>query len=436
MSKKFKNNVGANTRPLIGGKEYKAPPEPINLAAKFIRENPKGSIADDESPAMTLGGDPVEAPAAPAVSAKPETPAAPAVAVEQPKPSPSESSGEPHGAADPAQQPTTPAALADTPAPAVPADGTGASGDVPPVAQPVAAVEQPKPAAPAAQPARDSFDPTEVIPLIKGEADWTRDDVVRGLQERATFQSERDTARGERDQILKALGAPDVKSAMGFVEPFVRAIKENPARAHLLDSVAAMDPATLNYVSQLLEDWKQLPAEQRAAFGPVGNVGPQGQPQTPTDPRYDQLFKAQQMLEDSLESQRAEREVTTILGEWPFLRNDRKAWEAIQSAATALYSEDEAKGVPRLQRRGYMEAIAQNRVFLEHMKSAQERRVMQHATAAAQPTPQLGAPPPAAAILPAQRPDAPATARPPRKEYRGPLDGAAAAFLADQGYTK
>ena len=422
MSRKFKNNVGANTRPLIGGKEYTPPAEPPNLAAKFIRENPKGSIAEPDEPAMNLAGEPVSA----------ATPPAPVAADTTPSPEPvvPDAAASPLSDA-PALDAAAQAALDAVAPPKPAADAAGASGDVPTVVTAAQPEAQPQ----AAVPARDKYDPREAIPLLDGEPEWTRDDIVRGLQERATQQQEIQSLKpavAERDQLLAALGARDVKAAMGFVEPFVKAIRENPARATLLDSVAAMDQATLNYVSQLLDDWKQLPVEQRAAFGQVGQVA---SPQAPADPRYDQLAANQQVLENSLVTDRAQREVTTILTEWPFLRQDRKAWEAIQSAATSLWNEDEAKGIPPLQRRGYLEAIAQNRVFLEHMKSAQERRVMQHASAAAAPS-QLGTPPPQSAILPATHPQPPVAARPPRKEWRGPLDGAAAAFLADQGYTK
>ena len=52
-------------------------------------------------------------------------------------------------------------------------------------------------------------------------------------------------------------------------------------------------------------------------------------------------------------------------------------------------------------------------------------------------TPTLGQPPATSAILPATHPQPPAGARPPvKREYRGSVDGAAAAFLADQGYIK
>jgi hypothetical protein len=427
MARKFKNNVGANTRPLIGGKEYKAPPEPPNLAMKFMREN-RGGIPDEDTPAMTLAGEPVSAETPPAPVATTDTPPAEPVVPDAAAPPPSD--------APPVLDPAAQAALDAAEPPKTPADASGTSADVPSEVQPTAQTE---PSQPAAAPPRDKYDFGSLAKVLDENPEWAQgdigDNIVRGLQERATLQEEiakYQPAVAERDQLLKAFGAPDVKSALGIVEPFIRAIRENPERGKMLDAVAAMDPATLNYVSQLLEDWKQLPVDQRAAFG---QVGPTTQ-QTPTDPRYEKLAQNQTLLEESLLKTRAEREVTGILGEWPFLRQDRKAWEAIQSAATAMWNEDEAKGIPPLQRRGYMEAIATNRHFLEIMKAAQERRVMQHATAATQPPSQLGQPPAPSAILPATHPQPPVAARPPRKEYRGSVDGAAAAFLADQGYTK
>jgi hypothetical protein len=429
MSRKFKSKVGANQRPLIGGgKEYTPPPEPPNLAAKFIREN-RGGIPDEDTPAMDLAGEPVSAVTPPAPASKPDTPPAEPVVPDAAAPPPSD--------APPADAPVQ-GAIED---PTTPPDTAGGSGDLPfdPAKPPVSA-EAPTAAPTVAAPvARDEYDPREPIKLLDGEQEWTRSDIVTGLQERATLQQELQSARAaatERDQMLKSIGAPDVKTAITrFIEPFTNALRENPARGPLLDEVAAMDPATINYVTQLINDFKQLPPDQRATFG---TVGPSPSAQAPTDPRYDKLAANQELLENSLLQQRAEREVTSILNDWPFLRQDRKAWEAVQAVATAMYNEDEAKNIPPLQRRGYMEAIAQQRHFLEIMKSAQERRVMAHASAAATPAPRaLGEPPATSAILPTTKPAPPVSSRPPvLKEYRGPLDGAAAAFLADQGYTK
>lgn len=437
MSRKFKSNIRPLSERNGGAKEYKPPAEPPNLAAKFMRENKAGSLPDEDTPAMTLAGEPVSAAPAAPVAAVEQTPATPAEPVAPAAVAAEPADGAPRGATetlDAAAQ----AALDAAAPPAPVADATGGSADVP-VAPPVEGAVPAQPAA-AAAPAIDKYDPREKISLLEGEPEWTRDDVVRGLQERATLQQEIEQARpavAERDQLLKGLGAPDTKAAMAFVEPFVRAIRENPDRAKLLDTVAAMDPATLAYVAASLKEFNDAPIDQRQAWG---QVGPQAQSSTPTDPRYEKLAANQQILEESLLRTRAEREVTTILSDWPFLRQDRKAWEAVQAVATALYSEDEAKGIPPLQRRGYMEAIAQQRHFLEIMKQAQERRVISHASDAARPAaavPSTLGPPPTSAILPATHPQPPAGARPlVKREYRGSVDGAAAAFLADLGYQK
>jgi hypothetical protein len=385
----------------------------------------KSGIPDEDTPAMTLSGE--------IVSAAPE-PAAPVAE----SPAPNDTPGG-------KREDETPQAIATTPAiatipgeePPKPAtDATGGSGEVPPVEAVVPSI--PEVAAPvAAAPPRDKYDQSEPIPLLDGEVDWTRENIVRGLQERATQQEEiarLKPAAAERDQLIQAFGVRDTQSAMAMVEPFVRALRENPERGQLLDTVAKMDPATLAYIKASLQEFNNAPIETRQAWG---QVGPAATQQTPTDPRYDQLAANQQLLEESLLASRAEREVSSILSDFPFLRNDRKAWEAVQSVATALYSEDEAKGVPPLQRRGYMEAIAQQRVFLDHMKTANERRVIAAASAVASPPQSALGPPPTSGILPATHPQPPVTARPAqRKEYRGPLDGASAAFLADLGYTK
>src|SRR5580692_7950148 len=128
MSKKFKNNVGANQRPLIRDKsqDYKPPAEPPNLAAKFMRENPKGTLVDEDTPAMTLAGDPVSA-VTPAPAADPASPPA-ADAVAAP-------------AAPQATEADAAAALAAAEPPKPAADAAGGSGDVPPVA--AAAVTEP-----------------------------------------------------------------------------------------------------------------------------------------------------------------------------------------------------------------------------------------------------------------------------------------------------
>ena len=430
MSKKFKNNIRPLSQRMGGAKEYKPPAEPPNLAAKFMRENPKGSLPDEDTPAMTLAGEPVSA--APA--------AAPAAAVEptvtDPVVAPADAPAEaPRGATETLD--AAAAALDAVAPPATPADAAGGSADVPPVIAPVEGAAAPVAPAVAAPVARDKYDPAEPIALLDGEAEWTRGDVVRGLQERATLQEEIEKIRpaiAERDQFLQVFGARDAKAALAQVEPFVRAIRENPERAKMLDAVAAMDPAELAYVQASIQEFRNAPVEQRAAWGQVGPT----QTQTPTDPRYDALAKNQALLEERLITDRAKGEVTTILNDWPFLKADAKSWQAIQAVATAYWNEDEAKGIPPLQRRGYMEAIASQRPFLEHMKQAQERRVIAHASDAARPAaPSSLGPPPASAILPATHPQPPVAARPlVKKEYRGPVDGAAQAFLADLGYTK
>lgn len=434
MSNKFKRKVGENQSPLNRGKqEYKPPAEPVNLAAKFIREN-RGGIPDPVEPAMDLAGEPVSAvaPPAPAASAEPPQPPAEPVVPDADAPAPADAPPAP-AAADPA----APQGAAEPPA-AVVGDALGSSGDVPAAAT-AAPVETPG-AKPTPKPSGGvdspiSFDQNVHYELLPGQV-WTGKDVIDSLHERAGLQEEITRLRpalAERDDFVKTLGVQDISQAKEFVHRFASAMRENPGRAPLLDAVASMDEATVNYVSQMLDDWKRLPADQRAAFGAVG---PAAQHQTPTDPRYDQLAKNQAILEERLISDRARTEVTTILDEWPFLRQDRQSWDAIQAVATAYWNEDEAKGIPPLQRRGYMEAIASQRPFLEHMKNAQARRVMQHATEAAQPTARP-LPPPPSAMLPATHPEPPVAARPPpTKGYRGPVDGAAAAFLADLGYTK
>lgn len=422
-------------RSLLRGKEaYKPPAETPNLAAKFMREN-RGGIPDEDTPAMTLGGDPVSA----------ATPAAPVASVEPPvSDTPEPVAPDPSAPSDAPPLDAAAQAALDAAAPPAPTtEASGGSGEVPPVAAAAVvgdAVGKSGDPIPAAAIPAAKYDFGSLAKILDENPEWAQgdigDNIVRGLQERAVQHEEIQKLRpvqAERDSILRALGAPDAKAAMAFIEPFTRALKENPARGPLLDAVAAMDESTLNYVGQLLADWKQLPADQRAAFGAVG----QAQPQTPTDPRYEKLAANQALLENRLIEDRAKGEVTTILNDWPFLRQDRRAWEAIQAVATSLWNEDEAKGIPPLQRRGYMEAIAAQRPFLEMMKSAQERRVLQHASAAVPPQTTLGQPPAPSAILPATHPQPPVAARPPQtKQYRGPVDGAAAAFLADQGYTK
>ena len=74
MSKKFKNNI----RPLSSA-SWAAPrstsprPSHPNLAAKFMRENQAGSLPDEDTPAMTLAGEPVSQAAPPLLPLPPLT---------------------------------------------------------------------------------------------------------------------------------------------------------------------------------------------------------------------------------------------------------------------------------------------------------------------------------------------------------------------------
>ena len=355
-----------------------------DLVRSFMRENPTGSLPDEPEEVRGADGE-----------VRPDTFDAeqPQLALEAPE------------KVEPATE--TPAEPTAGEVPAV------QSGEAPPTPQAEvkpepAKVEKPaaevkaEPAKPAAI-AEPSYDPGEKIHLLAGSEPWTREQVVLGLQERATLQPKAE----EADKFRGLLGG-DYADAESRWKPVLEKLAANPQRTQLLEELLGTDdPALLDYMRQSAEFYKtQVPADQRPA-----------QPAQPSATEK-RMLEVANAMEQSLFDQRSEYEWNTIYSEFPFVRNDLKARQALAAAADRLVKEDAAKGIGVMQRRGILDALKEQRVFLEMAKIAHDNRPQVSADVQPQSPPASGA----QALLPSNGPGASGAARrsaPAREEYHG-----------------
>jgi hypothetical protein len=400
-----------------------------DLAKKFMRENPPGKLADpvEQRPEVAPSFPEANAPQTlfeqdhPATPAEPvahaDVPAAPAATVDYDG-TPIATGGEtaPTVEAPPAEG-AAPVVEGETPATETP-QATAPTAEVKPAETPAAPAEAAKPQA--AAPTEPSYAPDEKIALVPGSEPWTREQIVARLQQSFT---ELEPKAKEAEQFRSLLGG-DYADAETRWKPVLERLAANPQRTQLLENLLATDdPGLLDYLQRSVEFYRtEIPATGASTPGQPAQVA-----QLADDPRIARAESIARQMEGQLAVMRANNEKAQVYMQYPFLQHNEKARQAIFARATEMYAADEAAGKPLNERRGLLDAVRAEQVFLDTMGIASRQAATAH-PAAIEPKPGVGA----AALLPGTGPGALGTTRqaPPR-EYTGPPENAKAAFLHD-----
>ena len=304
-------------------------------------------------------------------------------------------------------------------------------GEKPAVEAPAAQAKPGEPAAPAAEvkpaveaaapaePAKPVYDPAEKFALADG-VEWTREQVVAGLQERAELLPKAEAAKGYAD-----LFKMDLETAKKEWAPVLETLAKDPAKAQFMTAILNVDAAKLEYLIDSANFWDGKVAE--GAIKPAAAPAAAAQPAQPAalDPRVQEALNYVEQQKQRAGTERAEREWGTVLTKYPFLRSDNKVTEALLAQANALYEADRKAGKSDMEARGLIAAVEANAALLDARLT-----VMRHEQAPpVEPTP--AAKPVAILGATGAAPTVPST-RPGTGHYRGDPQNAVAAFLKNE----
>ncbi len=220
-----------------------------------------------------------------------------------------------------------------------PSEPTTPSAPKPGEAAPAKTEAAPKiePAAPVAK----TYEPHERIALAEG-SEWTREQIVAGLTERAKLQQDLKTyepikAEAEGYKQLFGMDAAEARTAWG---PILQRLAAEPQTADFLDGYL-QNPALAEYLNECAAHFaQQAPQAYR-------------QPQQPQRPAVDPVM-AQQIKElnewRAAQDKRASDE--RVASEWaqatsryPFLAHDAAAKQDLLATAQWMWSQDNSKGI-------------------------------------------------------------------------------------------
>jgi hypothetical protein len=396
------------------GSPAPASSEAPDLARKFMRENPAGSLPDPpefvegrSNPVPVAEGG--ETPQTLFDRATPEgdqpaveTPVADAVATPETREQESAATAPGEAATSPtpeAEVPTKPEA---------------------PAAQPVAQV---KPAEPAAAPAPvvaevPKLDLAAKYTMADG-SEWTGQQVTDALYQRAEILPK----AAEADRFRATFGA-SAEEAEARWKPFLERVAAAPEaqREYAEHILSNADPALLDYLQR----------SEQYFYSPEGGgfqrpAAPAEKPAAakPSDALPPRLERIANQMERQLINTRVTNERAELFSRYPFMAHNQKAYQALTTIASQYFAADEAAGKSPLECRGLLDAMRDQQVFLDSMSIA----AAQATRPAVESKPGVGA----QALLPGNGPASNGgTARPaPRREYSGPKEGAKAAFLQD-----
>lgn len=272
-------------------------------------------------------------------------------------------------------QPETPVAETPTTEPVAPTE-TAPTAAVVPAAEakpdaPVATAPEAKPTV--ETPAKPTYAADEKFGLADG-VEWTREQIIAGLKERAQFQPLAAEAQGY--QQLFGMPLEDAKKAWG---PILQRLASEQHTVQFLDSYLS-DPKKAEYLNECSKYFDQNNGGAPATATPAA---------TTHDPTVTELrnqvtelktWQAKQ-LQDAANA-RASREIQTVTEKYPFLNTDAQARDALFKLAMALHNEDVKNGVPDLEARGILEAVQMNAALYDARLIAERQQLTQPAPAA------------------------------------------------------
>lgn len=379
------------------------------LASKFIAEHPKG-LSAEEVAASEVDPAIVDAPLE-------DAPSLEAVAAVE-----------------------TPPADAVAPVEAPPVEGAAPAVDAPVVEKPAAAVVAEPAAAVEPTAAKPVYDPQEKFALAEG-AEWTREQVIQGLQERAELKPLAEQADG-----FRTLFNMDLEAARKEWAPVLETLAKDPVRAKAMQDVfgaapAALgalglvlgaDPAKIEYLIDSAQFWDQKVADGSIKVPAQPAAATPAQPAAaavPLDPRIKEALDYVEHQKAQAGSERAKREWSDVTTRYPFLLSDNAVRESLLTTANAMYQQDIAKGIPDLECRHMGAAVEANAALLDARLT-----VMRHQQNPAPTPPAVAAAPSGepVAILGTSgaAPSVPSSRR--ESVYRGDPDNAVKAFLKNE----
>lgn len=269
------------------------------------------------------------------------------------------------------------------------------------------------------EPVKPTYAPEEVLHLAEG-ADWTREQVVYALKERAELQPK----AAEADKFGQLLGFKDYTTAEAQWKPVLDSLRSDPQKPPLVQAILDADADKLEYLAQSAAFYDTQVASG-AVERPATKVPAQPAPDSIEARERAELRSFMDEQRKNAAITRANTERTDALTRYPFLQTDGAAWDALLKTAVTLYNFDLKSGKPEWECRGLADAIAMNKPLLDgrNIVAAQER---------------ISPPPMAAPLSPNTEPQAllgspgptPSGVRQTQpKAYTGDPDQAVSAFL-------
>jgi hypothetical protein len=243
--------------------------------------------------------------------------------------------------------------VADPSVPAA-AGNAAAASDAPPAATTAPA----QAAAPAAAAQPKVYDPAEKIALGEG-AEWTRAQIIEGLQERSRLLPEVETAKAFRDIFDNQ--TPDQVRAN--LEPLFDAIRTNPEAARFADGVLfGSDPARLAYLQECAAAYDGVNPSAATNAPATRVVAPGAQPQrAPQQNERDRqiaelvAWKQQRERQDGID--RVNREWSQATSRYPVLATDATLRRLVGARAAQLFDANPQHGL--------LEALGEFRSLIE-----------------------------------------------------------------------
>lgn len=394
------------------------------MASKFMRENPVGKLTDAPEIAegrdkpfagdvLPIGGETPEQALAETLEAQPVAPTAETPSVNEGAAAEKPGEAAPPPSSQPqAETPAEPAAVA-------------------PTAQPAA---EAKPAEPVA-PSLAKLDREAKYELLPGH-EWTGEQILAGLQQRAELAPKAEAA----DKFSTLLGGSYEESEARwkpFLEQVAKATMPQREFAERMLTMSNFDPQQAEFAERLLSNpdpalLAYLQSSEQEFYAPqYGNQRPtQTQPAAPaqdiaSNPAIQHFQQVAREMEDQLATMRFNSERARLFSEYPFLQANDKARQLIYDRAAEMYALDAQNGKALNQRRGLLDAMAKEKLFLDSMAIANANA----APSRVEPSPTVGA----KRLLPGGGgPGASGSARPaPPSAYRGDPDKARDQFLTD-----
>jgi hypothetical protein len=236
--------------------------------------------------------------------------------------------------------------------PPVPPAAEHSEGDKPPQAQdkpattPVPEVKVEKqveaPAAPASVVPK-TYASDERLALADG-VEWTREQVVTALRERAELQRTAPQQRAEVEGFTKLFGVQSLQQAQQNWGPLLQRLSSEPETTNFLDGYLR-DPAKAAYLQTCAEWFDQQPADPDAPAAQQYRSPQQSESERVMAQQLRELNEWKNAQEKRVTDERVAREWSTATQQYPFLATDTALRQDLLTTAQWMNSQDPNKGI-------------------------------------------------------------------------------------------